>query len=170
VDDYQKRSDELKRLQRQELDRRSKEWEQELKALAKLQRAERRELQQELTAEDRRLRNRLLDPLIPGRKKARHEIPATALDRKHTTQRDYIHQQALREREHTTARYDRARRELDREERYRLEAREGKRVRQAERQRQAIEEKRELFERYYPVGQAPERNRAKDRDDKERER
>jgi hypothetical protein len=170
VDDYQKRSDELKRLQRQELERRSKEWDQELKALNEQQRGERRELQQELAAEDRRLRNRLLDPLAPGRKQTRHEIARTALDRAHATERDHIHHQALQEREATNARYDQHRKQLDTQERRRLEAREAKRVREADRQRQAVEEKRELFARYYPVRPAPERERDRQRDDPDRER
>jgi hypothetical protein len=167
MDDYLKRNEELNRLQRQELERRTGEWNQELLALQETQRGERSDLQQDLAAEDRRLKNRLLDLVVPARQRTRHEIANSALDYKHATERDHVQHQALQERDQIDARYTRARKQLDRDEQRRLENQESTRTDRAEQARRDIE-KRELFARYFP---APEQDRSPDKErDRGRER
>ena len=167
MDDYLKRNEDLRRLQRQELERRSGEWNQDLRALQDMQRKEQSHLQQDLAAEDRRLRNRLLDVLVPSRKQTRHEIAETALDRKHAAERDHVQQQTLQEREELNARYSQLAKQIDRQEQRRLEQQESQRTDRAEQTRREIE-RRELFARYFP---APEQDRTRDRErDQGRER
>jgi len=160
VNDYSKRNQELRRLQQQELQRRTGEWHQELLALQDMQRGERTKLQQELASEDRRLRNRLLDLLRPGRQKTRHQRAESRLGSKQASERGQVHQRALQEREQIDARYARIREQIDRQERRHLESREAQRVQRAERERTDAE-KRELFERYFPP---PQQDRTRDRE------
>lgn len=163
MDDYLKRNEELRRFQRQEIERRNTEWGRELLALQQMQRDEQSRLRQDLAAEDRRLKNRLLDLIAPARKQARYARAETALERKHATQREHIQYQTVHEREQLTARYAQLRKQIDRNEQRRLERQETVRTSRADRTRREIEN-RELFARYFPV---PEQDRSRDR---ERER
>ena len=168
MDDYTKNSEELRRLQKQELERRLGDWRQELTAVQKEQREQRAQLQKDLSAEDRRPRNRVLDLVVPGRRRERHEHANSALAQEHATVRDEIQQRGAQERDYIDARYAQRRKQLDAQERRRLETREAKRGRHAEHQRKTIEEKRALFARYFPTPHAPDRSRDRTREDHER--
>ena len=130
--DFQEKVERAREAYMREIERRAELWHEQRRQLEMIHDADRQNLQRELEADDRRVKNRILDFLSPARRRERHETPQRALSTSHEKAMNAYLERVKSEREPLDRQYEAQERRLYEQHGQDLAKQERSRIEKAE--------------------------------------